>query len=105
MIKTIPTLHTFLFQIVRVALFIFISINITACKYEAVEQSDINDSILDDLFHIVSAHTGDCQLKFELHDFKTKTKLKMPSRSMKVTIEKEFIKKLDNLEVFQYTLE
>lgn len=42
MIKTIPTLHTFLFQIVRVAIFIFISINITACKYEAVEQSDIN---------------------------------------------------------------
>jgi DNA polymerase-3 subunit alpha len=70
-----------------------------------VEQSDVSDSILDDLFNIVSEHTGTCQLKFELHDFKTNTKLKMPSRTMKVKIEKEFIQKLDILEVFQYALE
>jgi len=40
MTKSIPTLHMILIPIVRVALYIFISINITACKYEAAEQTD-----------------------------------------------------------------
>lgn len=70
-----------------------------------VEQSDLTDMIVDELFMAVSDHSGNCHLKFVLKDFKSKTNLKMPSRNMKVTIEKELIDKIDQLNVFECKLE
>jgi DNA polymerase-3 subunit alpha len=50
-------------------------------------------------------HAGTCQLKFVLKDHKTNTKLKMPSKSMKVNVDNEFIDKVKTLSVFDYILE
>ncbi len=75
------------------------------CLTLTVEQSDLTDMIIDELYMAVSDHSGTCQLKFILQDHKSKTRLKMPSRNMKVAIEKELIKKIDQLEVFDYKLE
>ena len=75
------------------------------CLTLTVEQSDLTDMIIDELYMAVSDHTGSCQLKFILQDHKSKTSLKMPSRNMKVAIEKELIQKIDQLEVFDYKLE
>ena len=70
-----------------------------------VEQADLTDMIIDDLFTVVSDHSGSCQLKFVLHDFKSKTSLKMPSRNMKVNINKDLIHQIKQLEVFECKLE
>ncbi|MGV6862017.1 MAG: DNA polymerase III subunit alpha [Putridiphycobacter sp.] len=71
----------------------------------SVEQSDITDSLLDELFDTFEANKGNCQLKFEVKDFKSKTTLKMPSKSMKVEINKTIIHKLNEYRVFDYRLE
>lgn len=70
-----------------------------------VEQSDLTDMIIDDLYTIVSNHSGNCQLKFILHDHKSKTSLKMPSRNVKVNINKQLIDHLNQLEIFDCKLE
>ncbi|MFD1551969.1 DNA polymerase III subunit alpha [Putridiphycobacter roseus] len=70
-----------------------------------VEQADLTDMIIDDLFTVVSDHSGSCQLKFVLHDYKSKTSLKMPSRNMKVNINQELIRQIKKLEVFECKLE
>jgi len=70
-----------------------------------VEQSDITDIILDDLYTTITDHPGDCRIKFILNDFKSDTSIVMPSRNMKVTIEKELINKLDKIGIFNYKLE
>jgi len=75
------------------------------CLTLTVEQSDLTDMIIDELYLAVSDHVGSCQLKFILQDHKSKSTLKMPSRNMKVTIEKELIQKIDQLEIFDCRLE
>ena len=75
------------------------------CLVLTVEQSDLTDMIIDDLYAAVSDHVGSCQLKFILQDHKSKTSLKMPSRNLKVAIEKELIQKIDRLNIFDYKLE
>lgn len=71
----------------------------------SVEASDVTDQIIDDLYTMVMDHAGTCQLKFVLKDHKTNTKLKMPSKSMKVNVDNEFIDKVKTLSVFDYILE
>ncbi|MFK8044426.1 MAG: DNA polymerase III subunit alpha [Crocinitomicaceae bacterium] len=71
----------------------------------SVEQSDLTDMIIDDLYTVVSDHAGSCALKFILRDHKSKTSLKMPSRNMKVDINKKLIDSLDRLEIFDCKLE
>ncbi|MFT5819470.1 MAG: DNA polymerase-3 subunit alpha [Crocinitomix sp.] len=70
-----------------------------------VESSDITDQVIDKLYNVVMDHSGTCQLKFIIKDHKTNTTIKMPSKTMKVAIDNEFIKKVNELEVFEYTLE
>jgi len=70
----------------------------------AVEQSDITDSLLDELYIAITEHPGDCRVKFILLDHKTETKLSMPSRNLKVEISKELIDKLNKLNVFDMKL-
>ncbi len=77
----------------------------TKCLVLTVEQSDLTDMVVDELYLAVSDHVGTCQLKFILQDHKSKTTLKMPSRNMKVAIGKELIQKIAKLEVFDYKLE
>jgi len=70
-----------------------------------VESSDITDRVIDDLYNVVMDHSGSCQLKFIIKDHKTNAKIKMPSKTMKVAIDNDFINKVKELEVFDYTLE
>ena len=70
-----------------------------------VESSDLTDHIIDQLYDVVSDHSGNCQLKFIVKDHKTNTRVKMPSKSFKVSVDNDFIKKVSALEVFEYTLE
>ncbi len=70
-----------------------------------VESSDITDQIIDDLYHVVSDHSGNCKLKFIVKDHKTNARVKMPSKTMKVAVDNAFIKKVEALRVFEYTLE
>jgi len=69
-----------------------------------VEQSDITDSMLDDLYTTITEHPGECRVKFILLDHKSKTKIKMPSRNLKVQISKEFVTKLNEMGVFELKL-
>ena len=70
-----------------------------------VEASDITDRVIDDLYNLVMDHSGTCQLKFVVKDHKTKSLIKMPSKTMKVAVDNDFIKKVKQLEVFEYSLE
>ena len=70
-----------------------------------VESNDITDNVIDNLYNIVMDHSGTCQLKFIIKDHKTKSVVKMPSKTMKVNVDSELIKKVKELEVFEYTLE
>ncbi len=70
-----------------------------------VESSDLTDRVIDKLYDLVMDHSGNCQLKFIVKDHKTNTKVKMPSKSLKVNVDSDFIKKVKELEVFEYTLE
>jgi len=70
-----------------------------------VESADLTDHVIDQLYHVVSDHAGNCQLKFIVKDHKTNSKIKMPSKSFKVSVDNDFIKKVKELEVFEYTLE
>jgi len=69
-----------------------------------VESSDITDQVIDDLYNLISDNSGNCQLKFIVKDHKSKTKVKMPSKTMKVSLDHDFIKKVKELEVFDYSL-
>ncbi|MDX1350857.1 MAG: hypothetical protein R3279_11440, partial [Putridiphycobacter sp.] len=71
----------------------------------SVEQSDLTDMIIDDLYAVIADHSGNCQLKFILRDHKSKTSLKMPSRNLKVNINKQLIQSLDELQIFDCKLE
>lgn len=70
-----------------------------------VESSDITDRVIDELYELVTDHSGNCQLKFVVNDHKTGSKIKMPSKTMKVNVDNDFIHKINALEVFEYVLE
>jgi DNA polymerase III subunit alpha len=70
-----------------------------------VESSDLTDSRIDELYHLVQDHVGKCNLKFVVRDFKSRSEIKMPSRNIKVSVDNDFIKKVDELKVFECTIE
>lgn len=70
-----------------------------------VESTDVTDALIDELFHLVNDHTGNCQLKFILMDHKSKAEVKMPARNLKVSLDNDFIKKVDELGIFDYAVE
>jgi len=70
-----------------------------------VESSDLTDHLIDDLYHIVQENSGSCALKFVIRDHKTKAELRMPSRTLKVSVANEFIKQVEDLGVFEYAVE
>ncbi|MCG8574222.1 MAG: DNA polymerase III subunit alpha [Flavobacteriales bacterium] len=70
-----------------------------------VESSDISDEKIDELYTILTDHSGNCALKFVLKDHKTNSSIRMPSRSMKVAVDNEMIEKVKKLEIFEYQLE
>ena len=70
-----------------------------------VESSDVTDSMIDDLFHLVNDHTGNCQLKFIIQDHKSKSEIKMPARNLKVSVDNDFIKEVDKMGIFEYEVE
>lgn len=70
-----------------------------------IESADLTDRVIDELYHLVMDHTGNCQLKFIIKDHKTNSKIKMPSKTMKVNVDNDFINKVKKLDVFEYTLE
>lgn len=71
----------------------------------SVESSDLTDNKIDELYELISENSGNCALKFIVKDHKTNAELRMPSRSIKVSVDNDFIKKVDELEVFEYTVE
>ena len=71
----------------------------------SVEQSEITDDLLDNLYNAFEEYKGGCQVKFELKDYKTNTLIKMPSKTMKIDINKHLINKLQEFNVFEYRLE
>ncbi|MBI3136834.1 MAG: DNA polymerase III subunit alpha [Bacteroidetes bacterium] len=71
----------------------------------SAEYADITDQSIDDLYSLILAHTGNCQLKFHVRDHKTSTTLKMPSRSVKVNPDNEFIRKIEEMRIFECKLE
>ncbi|MCB9223538.1 MAG: DNA polymerase III subunit alpha [Crocinitomicaceae bacterium] len=71
----------------------------------SVESADISEPVMDDLFQLVQDHSGSCQLKFIIRDHKSSAQIKMPSRSFKVSVDNEFINKIEDLKVFDCALE
>lgn len=71
----------------------------------SAEYSDITDQGIDDLYNVILEHHGNVQLKFHVKDHKSNTVLKMPSRQIKVNPDNEFLKKVNNLNVFECKLE
>ncbi|MEX1002829.1 MAG: DNA polymerase III subunit alpha [Crocinitomicaceae bacterium] len=71
----------------------------------SVESADLTDKMIDELYHLVQDHSGNCSLKFILKDHKSKSTIKMPSRSFKVNVENAFIHEVEKLQVFEYAIE
>jgi len=71
----------------------------------SVENSDLTDHMIDDLYHIIQENSGNCALKFVIKDHKTKAEIKMPSRTLKVSVDNEFINKVEELGVFEYSVD
>ena len=71
----------------------------------SVEQSDITDELLDQLYHIFEDNKGNCQLKFELKDHKSNTLIKMPSRTVKIDVNTELISTIKSYGIFNFKLE
>ncbi len=71
----------------------------------AVESSDLTDNLIDDLYHLTQEHTGNCSLKFVIKDHKTKSEIRMPSRTIKVAVDNAFIDKVEEMNVFEYSVE
>jgi DNA polymerase-3 subunit alpha len=71
----------------------------------AVESSDLTDNVIDELYHIIQENTGACALKFVVKDHKSKTELRMPSRTLKVSVDNKFIHAVEDLQVFEYTVD
>jgi DNA polymerase-3 subunit alpha len=71
----------------------------------AVESSDLNETLIDDLYQLVQDNSGGCTLKFIIKDHKSKAQIKMPSRSYKVNVNNEFIDKIEELQVFTCGIE
>ena len=66
-----------------------------------VESSQLSDEKIDALYEILNERKGNCSLKFILKDHKSNSTLKMPSRMMKVAVDKEVIDEVDKLEIFE----
>ena len=71
----------------------------------SAEYADITDQGIDELYTIMLAHHGTCQVKFLVKDHKTNTTLRMPSRSLKIMPDQEFIRKIDAMRIFECKLE
>jgi DNA polymerase-3 subunit alpha len=71
----------------------------------SVESADITDQLMDSLFNLVMDHSGQCQLKFLVKDHKSKSVVKMPSKTLKVGVDQDFIKEIKALNVFDFSLE
>ncbi|MBK6953304.1 MAG: DNA polymerase III subunit alpha [Crocinitomicaceae bacterium] len=71
----------------------------------SAEYADITDQCIDELYALILAHSGNCALKFQVKDHKNNAVIKMPSRSVKVNLEKEFIDKVKDLKVFECKFE
>jgi DNA polymerase-3 subunit alpha len=71
----------------------------------AVESADVTDEVIDNLYQAVQENTGSCSLKFVIKDHKTNTEIRMPSRSLKVSVDNSFIKKVEELRVFEYMVD
>jgi len=71
----------------------------------SVESSDLTDEKIEQLYDLMQENTGNCGLKFIVKDHKSKAMIKMPSRSMKVSVDSDFIKQIDELEIFDYMIE
>jgi len=70
-----------------------------------VNSNDINDRSIDELYSLASTNVGNIQLKFHVKDTATNAIVKMPSRNVKVNIDNEFLKKIEELNVFECKLE
>ncbi len=70
-----------------------------------IEATDLTDRVIDDLYNIVMDNTGTCQLRFVVKDHKSKTKVNVKSKTMKVNVSNEFINKVNGLGVFEYVLD
>ena len=70
-----------------------------------VESSDLTEESIDALYHLIQDHAGNCSLKFIVRDFKSRSEIKMPSRNIKVSVDNDFIKKVDELKIFDCKIE
>ncbi len=75
--------------------------------YSAIPRhsKDITDQRIDELYALASSNVGNIQLKFLVKDSKTNAIVKMPSRSIKVTTDNDFLKKIEEMNVFECKLE
>ncbi|MEO9531209.1 MAG: DNA polymerase III subunit alpha [Crocinitomicaceae bacterium] len=71
----------------------------------AVESSDLTDHMIDELYNIIQENSGSCALKFVVKDHKSKAELRMPSRTLKVSVDNKFIHAVEDLQVFEYTVD
>ena len=71
----------------------------------SVDANEITDQRIDELYALMAANTGNCQVKFMVRDVKNNATVKMPSRSVKVSVDNEFLQKIEALQVFECRLE
>ncbi len=69
-----------------------------------VNQSDVDEQSVDELYGILSSNAGDIPIYFVFHDSSTGDNLTVKSRSMKVSINKDLINFFDNSKMYQYSI-
>ncbi len=69
-----------------------------------VESSELTNENSSELHKILKQHKGKCLLRMVIKDAKTGAAVKMPSRTMKVSVDNEVINKVKSLQVFDVLL-
>lgn len=69
-----------------------------------VNQSDVDEQSVDELYGILSSNAGDIPIYFVFHDSSTGDNLTVKSRSMKVSINNDLINFFDNSKMYQYSI-
>jgi DNA polymerase III subunit alpha len=71
----------------------------------SAEYNDITDHAIDEVYALMQQNSGSIAVKFLVKDHKTGAAIRMPSRSVKISPDNEFLKKVEALQVFECRLE
>ena len=72
--------------------------------YLKLNTSDVKQGLIEDLNKIFVDHKGTCPVHFTIYDPVDKLEIKMPSRTVRVSLNSDLFKKLEKLEDLQFEI-